>query len=87
MAIAGYAIGAQTGIVYLRAEYAYLNAMLESVLEKRRQDGLLGKGILGKADFDFDIPGPRGGTQGDRPHRAAARAANRERSRSNPTSA
>jgi [NiFe] hydrogenase diaphorase moiety large subunit len=55
MTIAGYAIGAQTGIIYLRAEYAYLNAMLESVLEKRRQDGMLGKGILGKAEFNFDI--------------------------------
>jgi len=33
MAIAGYAIGAELGIVYLRAEYAYLRAFLESVLQ------------------------------------------------------
>jgi [NiFe] hydrogenase diaphorase moiety large subunit len=54
MTIAGYAIGAQTGIVYLRGEYAYLLAYLTQVLEDRRQKGLLGKNILGKG-FDFDI--------------------------------
>ncbi|HYX07052.1 MAG TPA: NAD(P)H-dependent oxidoreductase subunit E, partial [Bacteroidales bacterium] len=48
MTIAGYAIGAQQGIMYLRAEYAYLAALLENTLEKRRKDGLLGKGVLGK---------------------------------------
>jgi [NiFe] hydrogenase diaphorase moiety large subunit len=55
MAIAGYAISARTGILYLRAEYAYLRAFLESVLAQRRANGLLGKSILGKAGFDFDI--------------------------------
>jgi len=53
--IAGYAVGAAQGVVYLRAEYEYLRAFLEDVLEKRRQDGLLGKAILGKEGFDFDI--------------------------------
>lgn len=55
MAIAGYAIGAETGIVYLRGEYAYLRAFLEDVLAKRREAGLLGEGILGKKGFNFDI--------------------------------
>ena len=55
MTIAGYAIGAQQGIMYLRAEYAYLLKLLESVLEKRRRNGTLGKSILGKQGFDFDI--------------------------------
>ena len=55
MAIAGYAIGSDTGIVYLRAEYAYLRAFLEQVLEERRQTGLLGKNVCGKEGFDFDI--------------------------------
>lgn len=55
MTIAGYAIGAQNGIVYLRAEYQYLLPHLLSVLEKRRNSGLLGKSILGKKDFDYDI--------------------------------
>ncbi|NMC62996.1 MAG: NADH:ubiquinone oxidoreductase [SAR324 cluster bacterium] len=55
MAIGAYAIGADTGILYLRGEYAYLRAYLESVLETHRKEGLLGKNILGKNDFNFDI--------------------------------
>jgi [NiFe] hydrogenase diaphorase moiety large subunit len=55
MAIAGYAIGSDEGILYLRAEYAYLRAFLEDVLARLRQDGLLGKNAGGKDGFDFDI--------------------------------
>ena len=55
MSIAGYALGSASGIVYLRGEYAYLRAFLEEVLEARRRQGLLGKGLLGKNGFDFDI--------------------------------
>lgn len=55
LTIAGYAIGASEGIVYLRAEYAYLRQFLEDVLAKRRADGLLGSNICGKAGFNFDI--------------------------------
>jgi len=55
MAIAGYAVGAETGILYLRAEYAYLRAFLEDVLKQRRHSGLLGKSICGKPGFDFDV--------------------------------
>ncbi len=55
MTIAGYAIGAAEGILYLRAEYAYLVKALEGVLAKRRAAKLLGKGVLGKTGFDFDI--------------------------------
>jgi [NiFe] hydrogenase diaphorase moiety large subunit len=55
MTIAGYAIGAHAGILYLRAEYAYLRAFLERTLADRRAKGLLGKNIGGKAGFDFDI--------------------------------
>jgi [NiFe] hydrogenase diaphorase moiety large subunit len=55
MTIAGYAIGADTGILYLRGEYAYLRAYLEAVLARRRVDNLLGKAIRGREDFDFDI--------------------------------
>ncbi len=54
MTIGGYAIGAETGILYLRGEYAYLRALLEEILQQRRANGLLGKNILGK-DFNFDI--------------------------------
>lgn len=55
MTIGGYAIGAAEGIIYLRAEYAYLAAFLEAVLQGRRDAGLLGKNILGKPGFDFDV--------------------------------
>jgi len=55
MTIAGYAIGSDEGILYLRGEYAYLRPFLENILQKRREDGLLGKNINGKDGFDFDI--------------------------------
>jgi len=55
MTIAGYAVGSDSGVVYLRGEYAYLRTFLESVLEERRRRGLLGKSILGRSGFDFDI--------------------------------
>ena len=55
MAIAGYAIGAKHGVLYLRGEYAYLRAFLESVLKEQREAGLLGNSILGVVGFDFDI--------------------------------
>ncbi|AEV70674.1 NADH:ubiquinone oxidoreductase, NADH-binding (51 kD) subunit [Mycolicibacterium rhodesiae NBB3] len=55
MVIAAYAIGSSHGIVYLRAEYAYLKRYLESQLQQLRDDGLLGRSIGGRAGFDFDI--------------------------------
>ena len=55
MTIAGYAIGATMGIVYLRAEYAYMRPVLEERLAQRRSDGLLGKDIASKKGFNFDI--------------------------------
>jgi len=55
MTIAGYAIGADLGILYLRGEYAYLRALLEQALQSRHSQSLLGKNILGKPGFHFDI--------------------------------
>ncbi|HDQ45855.1 MAG TPA: iron hydrogenase [bacterium] len=55
MTIAGYAIGAQKGYLYLRGEYLYLRKHLEKSIEKRRQSGLLGKDIQGKKGFSFDV--------------------------------
>ena len=55
MTIAGYAIGAGQGILYLRAEYAYLRELLEHILDERRELGLLGENVGGKEGFDFDI--------------------------------
>ncbi len=55
MVIGGYTMGAQTGIVYLRGEYEYMLEFLEEYLIKMREDNLLGNGILGIKDFNFDI--------------------------------
>jgi len=48
-------IGARRGFLYLRGEYRYLLRHLESVLERRRAQGLLGRDIRGERGFDFDI--------------------------------
>lgn len=54
MTIAGHAIGAKEGILYLRQEYVYLKKYTENLLTELRDKNLLGKNILGKG-FDFDI--------------------------------
>jgi [NiFe] hydrogenase diaphorase moiety large subunit len=54
MAIAGFAMEATQGIVYLRGEYAYLREHLEATLAGMRSRHLLGRGILGTR-FHFDI--------------------------------
>ena len=46
---------AKQGYLYLRGEYRYLLEALEQTLEKRRHAKLLGKNILGRTGFDFDI--------------------------------
>jgi [NiFe] hydrogenase diaphorase moiety large subunit len=48
-------IGARKGYFYLRGEYRYLREPLEAVLARRREAGLLGVSIQGRAGFDFDI--------------------------------
>ncbi len=55
MTVAAYAIGAETGIIYLRGEYAYLRAFLEDKMNQRRAANLLGNNILGKDGFNFDV--------------------------------
>lgn len=55
MALAGYAIGSDEGIVYLRYEYRYMKDYLNEVIEKMKADNLLGKNIAGIEGFDFDI--------------------------------
>ena len=54
MAIAGYAIGASQGYIYVRAEYPIAVKRLEIAIGQARENGLLGKNILGTG-FDFDI--------------------------------
>ena len=54
MTIAGYAIGAHQGYIYVRAEYPVAVERLKIALAQARERGLLGKNILGLG-FDFDI--------------------------------
>ncbi|HCL02335.1 MAG TPA: NADH-quinone oxidoreductase subunit F [Lachnoclostridium phytofermentans] len=54
MAIAGYAIGANQGYIYVRAEYPIAVARLEIAINQAREYGLLGNNIFG-TDFSFDV--------------------------------
>jgi [NiFe] hydrogenase diaphorase moiety large subunit len=54
MTLAGLAVGAERGLLYLRGEYRFLRQPLEAVLARRRSEGLLGARIL-DSDFSFDI--------------------------------
>ncbi len=56
MVIAGYAIGSDTGYVYVRAEYPLAIERLEHALKQAREYGMLGKNILGSNhSFELDI--------------------------------
>ncbi len=54
MAIAGYAVGANQGYVYVRAEYPIAVHRLQIAVDQAREEGLLGKNILGSG-FCFDM--------------------------------
>lgn len=54
MAISGYAIGAEQGYIYVRAEYPLAIKRLQKAIEDARDYGLLGKDILGSG-FNFDV--------------------------------
>ncbi len=54
MAIAGYAIGASQGYIYIRAEYPIAVKRLQIAIKQAREYGLLGKNIF-DSGFDFDI--------------------------------
>ncbi len=55
MTIAGYAVGATEGTIYLRAEYLYLKDKIEAAIKDFEEAGLLGKNILGLKGFDFKV--------------------------------
>jgi NADH:ubiquinone oxidoreductase subunit F (NADH-binding)/(2Fe-2S) ferredoxin/NAD-dependent dihydropyrimidine dehydrogenase PreA subunit len=54
MAIGGYAIGANQGYIYVRAEYPIAVQRLEVAIKQAREYGLLGKNIF-ETGFDFDV--------------------------------
>jgi [NiFe] hydrogenase diaphorase moiety large subunit len=55
MTVAGLAVGATKGLVYLRAEYPFLIEPLLELLAERRRQGLLGQGVRGAFDFDIEL--------------------------------
>lgn len=54
MAIAGYAIGATKGFVYVRAEYPIAVKRLDNAIKQARERGILGGKVFG-SDFEFDM--------------------------------
>jgi formate dehydrogenase iron-sulfur subunit len=54
MLLAGYAVGASKGWIYLRKEYSRVEEILRAAIEEARDAGFLGERILGR-DFSFDI--------------------------------
>ena len=54
MAICGYSIGSQNGLIYIRAEYPLAIERLKIAIRQAHESGLLGKDIMGTG-FNFDI--------------------------------
>jgi NADP-reducing hydrogenase subunit HndC len=54
MTLAGYAVGAQTGYIYIRGEYALAYQRLENAIEQARAFGMLGENIF-NSEFSFDL--------------------------------
>ena len=54
MMIAGYAIGANKGYIYVRAEYPIAVHRFQTAIDQAREYGILGKNIFG-TDFEFDL--------------------------------
>jgi len=54
MAIAGVAVGATKGYIYVRSEYPHAIAVLNDAIRAARQGGMLGKSVAGSA-FSFDL--------------------------------
>ena len=82
MTIGARVIGARHGIIYLRAEYTYLRPHLEAVLQRRREENLLGKNIRGGRGVRLRHRHPHGRRglrlrRGDGPDRVARRAPRR----------
>ncbi|MBU3675968.1 MAG: NADH-quinone oxidoreductase subunit F, partial [Chitinophagaceae bacterium] len=60
MITASYALGANRSYIYIRGEYAWIVDILEQAIAEAKQNGWLGKNILGKG-YDLDIYVQRGG--------------------------
>jgi NADH-quinone oxidoreductase subunit F len=54
MTIAGYAVGAEQGYIYIRGEYPLATARLRNAIDVARRRGFLGENVMGEG-FDFEI--------------------------------
>ncbi len=59
MIVASYALGAHASYIYIRGEYAWIVDILEQAIAEAKQNGWLGKNILGKG-YDLEIYVQRG---------------------------
>jgi NADH-quinone oxidoreductase subunit F len=59
MIVSSYALGAHASYIYIRGEYAWIVDILEQAIEEAKQNGWLGKNILGKG-YDLEIYVQRG---------------------------
>ena len=55
MIIAGYAVGAQNGYIYMREEYSHLRPLLLNAIAQAAEKGYTGKNILGVEGFDYEL--------------------------------
>ncbi|MFW6070690.1 MAG: NAD(P)H-dependent oxidoreductase subunit E, partial [bacterium] len=55
MTMAGYAVGAENGWIFVRGEYPRAARRLQTAIDKAREAGYLGRDILGQKGFNFDI--------------------------------
>ncbi|HTR96825.1 MAG TPA: NAD(P)H-dependent oxidoreductase subunit E [Candidatus Acidoferrales bacterium] len=60
LTIAGFAVGADQGWIYIRGEYPEAHQRLAGAIARARQAGLLGRDVLGRAGFHFDVELRRG---------------------------
>ena len=60
MTLAAYATGASRGFIYLRYEYPETEVILQRAIDESLNAGLLGRQILGKENFDFNLQIRRG---------------------------
>jgi len=59
MIVSSYALGSTTSYIYIRGEYDWVNDILEKAIDEAKQNGFLGKNILGSG-FDCEIYTHRG---------------------------
>lgn len=55
MIIAGHAVGAKNGYIYMREEYSHLRPLLLNAIEQAKEKGFIGENILGIEGFNYNV--------------------------------